>query len=38
MTKYTNNYSNRVAVGFSPTAPTSHLMRVRKVRFTNRDE
>ncbi|MCU7819677.1 MAG: diguanylate cyclase, partial [gamma proteobacterium symbiont of Lucinoma myriamae] len=29
---------NRVATGFSPTAPTPPIMRVRNGRFTNRNE
>ncbi|MCU7817638.1 MAG: hypothetical protein KZQ57_01895, partial [gamma proteobacterium symbiont of Lucinoma myriamae] len=30
--------ANRVATGFSPTAPTPPIMRVRNGRFTNRNE
>ncbi|MCU7800915.1 MAG: hypothetical protein KZQ70_12420 [gamma proteobacterium symbiont of Lucinoma myriamae] len=32
------NINNRVATGFSPTAPTPPIMRVRNGRFTNRNE
>ncbi|MCU7800913.1 MAG: hypothetical protein KZQ70_12410, partial [gamma proteobacterium symbiont of Lucinoma myriamae] len=33
-----NKVFNRVATGFSPTAPTPPIMRVRNGRFTNRNE
>ncbi|MCU7800586.1 MAG: PAS domain S-box protein, partial [gamma proteobacterium symbiont of Lucinoma myriamae] len=36
--KSVKDASNRVATGFSPTAPTPPIMRVRNGRFTNRNE